>query len=115
MATRKKKPAPAPAPAPEIPRVLVQEGFGPRYPGYVIGSVYLNKEPGFANELRLHRIRVTVEVIEESDEVLAQRLREIWETTPYNHHHTDSMRSVARRLGIDLDNDTRASRVKRQQ
>lgn len=113
MATRKKKPAPAPAPAPEIPRVVVHEGFGTRSPNYVVGNVYLASKPSFCNSLRLHRIRVTVEVIEEPNEVLAERLRELWETTPYNHHHTDTMRAEARKLGIELNQETRASRAPR--
>jgi hypothetical protein len=53
---------------------------------------------------------VTVELVEETDEVLAARLAELWETAENNHHHTDEFRHWSRKLGVVLDNDKRACR-----
>jgi hypothetical protein len=63
--------------------------------------------------ITLHRLRVTVEVVEEPQEILASRLVDLWETTPYNHHHTEYFRQKAKDLGFELDSKTRGSKAKK--
>lgn len=108
----KRKPAPAaPAPRPEVPRVLVREGFGSRNVREHFSNLYLAEVPSVRNYPQFYRVRVTVELVEEPKEVLAARLLELWETTPYNHHHDIAFRALADELGVVLNNETRSVRA----
>lgn len=99
------------APPTEIPRVHVREGFGSRDVRQHCSNLYLASAPTFINYPIVYRVRVTAELVEEPKEVLAARLLELWETTPYNHHHTGAFRALAVELGVVLNNETRASRA----
>lgn len=72
---------------------------------------YLCKIPGYVNTISLHRVRITVEVLEEPAEVLAERLKELWETLPRNSHHSDTFKRYATKYGIELPHETRGIRA----
>lgn len=104
---RKKK---APAPPLEPVKTVVYEGFGSR-DARAVTRPYLCQVPGYVNSISLHRIRITVEVLEEPTEVLAERLQELWETLPYNVHHSDTFKRHASEYGIELPYETRGIRA----
>lgn len=64
-------------------------------------------EPSTINGLTIRRYRVTVELIDEPDDVLAERLRKLWRETRYNHHLNEGFKAAAADLGITLHNDER--------
>ncbi len=103
MARAKKKAATPKAPPAPPPRLHVIEGFGTPDAKAVLIGVYLGRAPSLVNSPAIHRVRVTAEVIDEPDEVLAARVVELWETQPYNHHHTDPLQRLAARYGAVLD------------
>lgn len=56
----------------------------------------------FNQEVNVKRYRVTIEEIEEPVEVLAERLRLLWQNSR-NIHDLDPIHAVAKQLGIELD------------
>lgn len=50
----------------------------------------------------IRRYRITVELIDESKEVLAERLRMLWRGTT-NGYDQDTLLREAKRLGVELD------------
>lgn len=50
----------------------------------------------------VRKYRVTVELVDEPTEVLAERLRKLWSECD-NHHHYSPLKAVAKQLGIDLE------------
>ena len=95
----------------------VLEGLTSRHHADVL-AIYpgaLSDKPrlGFSGDgLCIHKYRITVELVPEPDEVLAARVRELWETTKFNHHYADVFTRAAKRYGIVLDHSTRGCRVK---
>jgi hypothetical protein len=69
---------------------------------WTIHSLQQNEPSCFNREVRVVRYRVTIEEIEEPLDVLAERLRMLWETSR-NIHDYDPLISEATRLGIELD------------
>lgn len=60
------------------------------------------KEPScFNGQVNIRKYRVTVETIDESKEVLAERLLKLWRECD-NHHHWLPLQTVAKDLGIEL-------------
>lgn len=60
------------------------------------------KEPSCFNRIvAIRKYRVTIEEVQESDEVLIARLRKLWAETK-NHHSWDVLQAEAKRLGIIL-------------
>ncbi len=49
--------------------------------------------------LRITKYRVTIEEVDEPDEVIRDRIRQLWHGTT-NHYHRDTLRSAAREYGI---------------
>ena len=62
-----------------------------------------NKEPSCFNGIvSVKKYRVTVEEIEEPKEVIAERLRKLWEECR-NHRHWGPLKEAAKELGINLE------------
>ena len=59
------------------------------------------------------RHRVMVYPLNDPDEVVAGRLRDLWETEPHNIHLTGDFQRTANKLGITLDDKARATKAKR--
>jgi len=107
MSAAKKKSKPAvSAPKPEETRIVL-EGYGAVRSMAQDVDRHLGGAPSLVNFVRIKRIRITIEAIEEPDEVIAARVLELWETTPFNHHYTDTFSRLARRYGLTLNHETR--------
>lgn len=80
----------------------VVEVFG--FPRYLVQSLRTSRtrEPYIVNgEVGFERYRVTVERIEEPDEVLVARLVDLWETSD-NIHDMTPLKKAAKALGATL-------------
>lgn len=98
----------------ELPSKFTVEGFSNYLTASrVRGDLHLKDEPSCVNFMVLRRWRVTAELIEESNEVLGQRLIEMWETLETNGHHSAEFRNMAAQLGVTLDPESRGVRYKR--
>ena len=85
--------------APEIPKVRSFETF--RKIGNCEESNLRQNGPSCINSLRVKKYRVTIEEIDEPDEVICQRLQYLWDNTT-NHHHADRLISAAQKYGYKL-------------
>lgn len=84
------------------PTSVIETFCDPR--GYSIDKLVHAKPYCFNGEVGIRRWRVTVEEIAEPKEILAERLRALWEAET-NHHHYAPLMAVASRLGVELEND----------
>ena len=71
-----------------------------------IGSYYQNqltdKEPSsFNGEVRIKKFKVTIEEVEEPNEVYCKRIQQLWDYCN-NHHHWTPIQNVAKELGYTL-------------
>jgi hypothetical protein len=98
--TTKRVAKPGKPTAPEVPKVY--EMF--TNPSYELGRdvVTFANPDCFNGIVRIRQYRVTVELIDEPKEVLADRLRKLWRQSD-NYHHRDPLRRAASELGIELD------------
>lgn len=70
--------------------------------GPLNGEIYDSLSPYVLNgRVFYRRVRITVEEVEEPEEVVADRLRMLLKSR--NMHHRGAVRDQARKLGIDLD------------
>jgi hypothetical protein len=99
MAVRKKNPAPK---VPEFPKVVETFRCLGAYEMSNIAGAGWAEPSCFNGSVSIHRYRVTVELIDEPKEVLAERLLNLWRNCD-NHHHIDPLRWTAREIGIELD------------
>lgn len=106
-----KRKAKEPRAAQPPPRTHTIEGFAGPNAEEVLRGVHLGTVPSMVNWPAIHRVRVTAEVIDEPDEVLAARLAELWETSPYNYHHSAWFSELAARYGAVLEYSRRACRA----
>lgn len=100
MTTKKPKPKapPKPPPVPEFP-VSFETFAKPRVYGENV-HVHQREVPMIiSGEVSVRRYRVTFEEIAEPVEVIAARLRDLWEAGD-NHHHADPIHAAARALGM---------------
>lgn len=99
----KKKPPPTPEPPP--PASITVEGFGPYQtpdPGGSFFSVPTGGPCVHNCYVSIHRYRTTVERIEETREVLVERLYTLWERTR-NWHEREALEGYAhRRFQVSL-------------
>lgn len=98
---RAKKTAATPEPE---PKTLTKEGFSTwrtPNPNQSYG-MNLGEEPStFNGYVNAYRYRITVERIEESQEVIVARMVEMYRTTT-NMHTRDALHKEAGRIGVDL-------------
>jgi hypothetical protein len=99
MARARKTAKPSKANAPAYPRVY-EMYHDPAYDLRKDANVF-SRPDCFNGVVRLRRYRITVEPIDESNDVLAERLRQLWRATS-NHHHYDVLKREAKSLGIEL-------------
>lgn len=60
------------------------------------------KEPScFNGDVRIHKYKVIVEPINESKEILAERLQKLWDECDNTHHWTP-LKNAANRIGYEL-------------
>lgn len=104
--TRRKAVALPPPPPP--PAEFTLTGFYEKNTKNAISSHLRETPAAFNGYFLLYRYEVTVRRVEESKEVLGERLLRLWEDQPSNHHHTNGFRALALQLGVTLDPGMRA-------
>ena len=63
---------------------------------------FLQNEPSYFNGwLRLKKYKITIELIDEPNEVYQQRLQDIWDISNNNHSYW-GVKSEAKKLGFEL-------------
>lgn len=69
---------------------------------YEIGSL-TQKEPScFNRSVRIEKFRVTIELIDEPKEVIAERLQKLWGESN-NHHDHEPLVAAAKKHGVTLE------------
>ena len=63
----------------------------------------------FNGFVRIHKYKITVEVIAEPIEVLEQRLQKLWDECN-NHHHVEPLRKAAKEIGYVFTNSSGTKR-----
>jgi len=96
---RKKKEAPS---EPKPTRVEIETFREPD--SYWLGQLRKDNPSCFNGDIQVHRYRVTVELIEESPEVIGARIQELWNNCDNWHHH-DPLRFAAKKIGWELKGD----------
>jgi hypothetical protein len=88
---------------PQEPKRLVFETF--RQPGYfLLRGLEQEAYDVFNGQVHVWRWRVTVEPVEEADDVIYARLLDLWERSA-NMHEFDPLQAAARALGRELPHD----------
>jgi len=97
MARSKQKVSP-----PEPERQVFETFQRPSY--YLLRGLERNAPDVFNGQAHVRRWRVTVEPIEEADDVIYARLLDLWERSA-NMHEFDPLRAAARALGRELPSE----------
>jgi len=71
-----------------------------------LSNYYLSElkddEPScFNGRVRVRKVRITIEEIEESDDVIAARIQALWDKCD-NHHHWMPLKAAAEEVGLKL-------------
>lgn len=103
----RRKPVPPP---PEYPKSF--ETF--TVPGYWLGQMQQGKnEPScFNGVVHVRRYRITAEVIDEPQAVIAARIQALWDTCD-NMHHIGPLRDYAAAIGYELRGEIGSKRKRR--
>lgn len=65
-------------------------------------NFHIQREPSaFNGDVRFRKYRITVEVIEEPQEVLESRLQKLWDECD-NFHHWQPLKNAAKSIGYTL-------------
>jgi len=96
-AVKKKTLKPPPEPKPKI---LIFETFR-KIRDYEIGNLRQENPSSFNGSVSVKRYRVTIEEIEEPDDVIRERIQKLWDECK-NHHHWGPLQAVAKRYGLEL-------------
>lgn len=83
----------------EDERIVIETFHRP--PGYIIADVQQETPSLFNSMLRVRKWRVTIEPIDESDEVIRERLIVLWLNSS-SHHDTSILLEAAKGMGLDL-------------
>ena len=94
----------------------------PRYPvtietyadiaGYALNAMAKFVPSCFNGVVSVKRYRITVEEIDEPQEVIAERLQKLWDESD-NHHHYGPLKIYAQAAGIELIGDLGRKRVRK--
>lgn len=72
--------------------------------GYYQNQLILKDPSAFNGEVRIKKFKVTIEPIEEPNEVYCQRIQQLWDYCD-NHHHWTPIQNVASQLGYTLQGE----------
>lgn len=95
MAKAKTKPQPEPEPKTRVFETFRAIG------AYEMGNLRQEDPSCFNGNVQVKRYRVTIEEIEEPDDVIAARIQKLWDECK-NHHHWSPLQAVAKRHGLEL-------------
>lgn len=71
-----------------------------------------SKEPScFNGSVSIRKYKVTIEPIEEPNEVLAERIQKLWDECD-NHHHWTPLKNAALQIGYELKGNAGSIRKK---
>lgn len=92
-------------------KIKKPESIEPAYPKVLetfrdIGDYYLSQmkqeEPSsFNGNVQVRRYRVTVELIDEPNEIIAERIERLWINCD-NHHHWQPLKNAATKIGYEI-------------
>ena len=75
-------------------------------------SNLLSKEPSCLNgNVSIRKYKITIEPIEESNEILSERLQKLWDECDNSHHCTPLIKA-AKQIGYELQNSAGTKRKK---
>lgn len=69
---------------------------------YEIGNLRFDHPSCFNGSVSVKKYRVTIEEVEETEETVKERLKELWAGCN-NHHHWDPLRREAEKYGLTLE------------
>lgn len=78
------------------PTSVIETFRDPR--GYTLDGLVQNEPSAFNGHVRVHRFRVSVELIPEPDEVIHDRLEKLWVESD-NHHDCVPLEYAAHKIG----------------
>ncbi len=70
---------------------------------YQISNMTSEHPTCFNGNVNFRKYKVTIEPIEEPNEVLAERIQKMWDECN-NHHHVEPLRKAAASIGYELKN-----------
>ena len=70
--------------------------------GWTLTNLIQDEPSSFNGIVNVHRYRVMVELIEEPNEVIAERIRKLWRECD-NLHHRQPLKGAAAKIGVELD------------
>lgn len=95
---------PAPKVVPPEPTIRIIETFR-KIGNYELGSLTAPEPSCFNGRVSIRRYRVTVELIDEPEEVLQARVQKLWDECN-NSHHWGPLQEAAKSLNLDLNFNT---------
>lgn len=78
---------------------------------YDINNIKKEKPSCFNSIVEFKKYKVTIEEVEESNDVLAERLQKLWDDCD-NYHHWQSLKNAAESIGYKLNGSAGSKRSK---
>ncbi len=78
---------------------------------YEINNMKQNEPTCFNGHVSVSKCKITIEPVEESKEVYAERLQKLWDECD-NHHHVHPISNLAKSYGIELKGSYGSKRPK---
>lgn len=78
---------------------------------YEVNNMIRNAPVCFNGIVRIKKSKITIEPIEESDEVYAERVQQLWDECDTHHHHR-ILENLAQRYGVELQGSAGSKRKK---
>jgi DNA helicase HerA-like ATPase len=69
--------------------------------GFTLNNMRQDEPSCFNGNVRVRKYRVTVELIDEPEEVIRERIQKLWDECN-NHHHWQPLKNAAKQYGLDL-------------
>ncbi len=69
--------------------------------GYWLNQVKKAEPSCFNGMVEVRKYRVTVELVDEPEEVIRERIQKLWDECE-NHHHWQPLKASGRRYGLEL-------------
>lgn len=69
--------------------------------GYWLRQIEQKEPSSFNGDVQVRKYRVTVELIDEPDDVIRARIQTLWDECE-NHHHWQPLKAMAKKYGLEL-------------
>ena len=70
--------------------------------GYWLSQMKQSEPSSFNGRVEVRKFRVTVELIDEPEEVIRTRIQKLWDECD-NHHHWQPLKKEAEKYGLELN------------